>query len=470
MKNLPQQYEGSLNAAARHAMEYIASLDTRPVAATATLAELRARLGKPLADGGMDPAQVIEELVRDASGGLNATSGGRFFAWVIGGTLPAAMAADWLTSAWDQNAAMHTTSPAAAVVEEIAGQWLKEIFGLPAHCGFALVTGCQMAHVTCLAAARHGLLMRRGWDANAKGLFGAPAMRIVAGERHGTVDRAARLLGIGTDHVVGLSCDPDGRLLVSALESTLSADPAIPTVVLVQAGDINTGVYDRFAEICLVAHHHGAWVHVDGAIGLFAATSPNYRHLTAGIEQCDSWATDGHKWLNVPFDCGYAFVAESAAQRASMSHQASYLTYDSGARDEMDWNPEWSRRARGFATYAALRQLGRHGVGEMVERCCRAAHELVMRIGALPGAEVVWEPIINQGLVRFLDGRAGATEADHAARTEQVIAAILRSGTAFFGPSTWRGRRVMRVSASSWQTTEQDVQLVVEEVARVLAI
>jgi glutamate/tyrosine decarboxylase-like PLP-dependent enzyme len=468
MENLEQQYRGSLDAAARHAIDYITSLNTRPVAASATLEQLRERLGKPLSDESMNAEQVVEELVRDAEGGLIATAGGRFFGWVIGGTLPAALAADWLTTAWDQNAAMHTTSPAAAVVEEISGAWLKEIFGLPANAGFALVTGCQMAHVTCLAAARHALLQRRGWSVDRQGLSGAPAIRIVAGERHGTVDRAARLLGLGLDNIFSLDCDNQGRLLPDALEKSLAAAPDIPTIVLVQAGDINTGVYDLFAEVSEVAHRRGAWVHVDGAIGLWAAASPNYKHLTRGLEQADSWATDGHKWLNVPFDCGYAFVADAAAQRASMSHQAPYLTYDSGARDEMDWNPEWSRRSRGFATYAALRQLGRSGVAAMIDRCCRHAHTLVTRIGALPGAELVWTPVINQGLVRFLDARPGATEADHAQRTEQVIAAILASGEAFFGPSTWRGKRVMRISVSSWQTTDEDVERVVRAVREAL--
>jgi len=472
MDKLDQHYRSSLNAAARHALAYLTSLDDRPVAATAALAEIRERLGKPLADEGMDPEQVIEELARDAENGLHATSGGRFFAWVIGGTLPAALAADWLTAAWDQNAAMHTTGPAAAVVEEITGSWLKEIFGLPGGSGFALVTGCQMAHVTCMAAARRALLERRGWDVDRRGLSGAPAIRIVAGERHGTVDRAARLLGIGLDHITSLECDDQGRLLPDALERALAGDrganPVIATIVLVQAGDINTGVYDRFGAISEVAHRHGAWVHVDGAIGLWAAASPAYRHLTSGLSQADSWATDGHKWLNVPYDCGYAFVADAGAQRAAMSHQAPYLTYDSGARDEMDWNPEWSRRSRGFATYAALRQLGRNGVAGMIERCCRHAHALVTGIGALPGAELLWEPVINQGLVRFLDTRPAASEADHARRTEHVIAAILASGEAFFGPSTWRGKRVMRVSVSSWQTTHEDVERVVRAVKAVL--
>jgi glutamate/tyrosine decarboxylase-like PLP-dependent enzyme len=369
MDNLDPQYRGSLDAAARLAIAYLDSLEKRPVAAPATLAEIRERLGKPLAAEGLDPVQVIEELARDAEGGLHATSGGRFFAWVIGGTLPAALAADWLTAAWDQNAAMHTTAPAAAVVEEIAAAWLAEIFGLPEGCGFALVTGCQMAHVTCLAAARHALLARRGWDVDRRGLCYAPGIRILAGERHGTVDRAARLLGIGLDNIASLGCDEDGRLLAGALEQALAEDPGIPSIVLLQAGDINTGVYDRFAEISEVAHRSGAWVHVDGAIGLWAAASRHYRHLTKGLEQCDSWATDGHKWLNVPYDCGYAFVADAAAQRASMSHSAPYLTYDSGARDVRGVAPVGSCRrggndrsllpARARASYPNRRVAGR---------------------------------------------------------------------------------------------------------------
>jgi glutamate/tyrosine decarboxylase-like PLP-dependent enzyme len=258
-----------------------------------------------------------------------------------------------------------------------------------------------------------------------------------------------RILGLGTQHIADLPVDAQGRLRGDALEQALRADPSAPTIVLLQAGDVNTGTYDPFDQLIPIAHEHGAWVHVDGAFGLWAAASPTYRHLVRGAGSADSWATDGHKWLNVPYDCGYAFVVDSESHRASLSHRAPYLAHDSGARDEMDWNPEWSRRARGFSTYAALRQLGRNGLAELVDRCCRHAHSLTTRIGRLPGAELVWEPVINQGLVRFPDSSPGASAGDHDRRTDEVIAAIVSTGEAFFGGTTWRGRRAMRISVCS---------------------
>lgn len=329
-----------------------------------------------------------------------------------------------------------------------------------------------MAHVTCLAAARNAVLAKCGWDVEQKGLNSAPAIQIFSSDqRHATFERAVRLLGLGSSTVKYLRVDEQGRLLPEALEESLRAsDPATPKIVLLQAGDVNIGAYDPFETVIPIAKRHGAWVHVDGAFGLWAAASPRYHHFLKGIDKADSWATDGHKWLNVPFDCGYAFVADAEAHRASMSCRAAYITHDSDARDEMDWNPEWSRRSRGFPTYAALRQLGREGVKDMVECCCKHAHSLVMGIGGLPGAEVVWEPTINQGLVRFLDTKAGATEADHDQRTDEVIAAILKTGEAFFGGTTWRGRRAMRVSVSNWQTSVDDVERAVDATAGVLGV
>ena len=418
----------------------------------------------------MTPEQVVAELVHDVEGGILGSAGGRFFGWVVGGSLPAALAADWLTAAWDQNAAMYTCAPAAAIAEEVAGVWLKGILGLPEQASFALVSGCQMAHSTCLAAARHALLAKRGWDVERLGLYGAPPIRILTSDqRHGTFERAVRLLGLGSEHIVDLPVDSQGRLRSDALRQALESHGSEPTIVLLQAGDVNTGAYDAFDQLIPIAHEHNAWVHVDGAFGLWAAASPKYRHLVRGVSTADSWATDGHKWLNVPYDCGYAFVLDSESHRASLAHRAPYLTHDSGARDEMDWNPEWSRRARGFPTYAALRQLGRNGVTELVDRCCRHAHSLTTRIGQLPGAELVWEPVINQGLVRFLDSRPGASGQDHDRRTDEVIAAILATGEAFFGGTTWRGRRAMRVSVCSWRTSEEDVDRVVRAVAKLLA-
>ena len=417
----------------------------------------------------MPADKVIEELVRDVEGGLIGSAGRRFFGWVIGGVVPAALAADWLTSAWQQNAALYATSPAAAIVEETVGEWLKDIFRLPAHASFALVTGCQMAHVTCLAAARHALLSKRDWDVEGKGLYGAPPIRLLSSNlRHASFERAVRLLGLGHANVVDLPVDNDGRLIPRVLAAELAKAPDAPAIVLLQAGDINTGAYDEFETLVPIAHQYGAWVHVDGAIGLWVTASERRKHLVRGLELCDSWATDGHKWLNVPFDCGFAFVTDSEAHRASLSVRAAYLTHASTARDQMDWNPEWSRRSRMFATYAALRQLGRKGIEELVDRCCDHAHSIVMRIGELDCAEVLWEPTINQGLVRFPDPSPSATDADHDRRTVAVIAEILKTGEAFFGGTMWRGKRAMRVSVCNWQTSDDDVDRVIAAVRQAI--
>ena len=471
MAKLDSDFRETLDAAFNHAVSHLENLDQTSVAATADLETLRARINKPLARAGIAPDQVIQELNADVAGGLLGSAGGRFFGWVIGGALPAAVGADWLTSVWQQNSALYACSPAAAVVEETVGVWLKEILGLPPKASFALVTGCQMAHVTCLAAARHALLQNRGWDVESQGMFGAPQIRILSScECHGSFERAVRLLGFGQAQVKLLPVDDEGRLVPEALEAELKTDPIAPTLVLLQAGDINIGAYDLFDRLIPLAKKYGAWVHVDGAFGLWAGASPRFRHLVKGIAAADSWATDGHKWLNVPFDSGFAFVADRSAHRASLSIRAAYLTHAADARDQVDWNPEWSRRARGFPAYAALRQLGRDGVARLIERCCRHAHSLTTRIGALPGAEVLWEPTINQGLVRFLAQESGATDDDHDRRTDEVIAAILKTGEAFFGGTTWRGRRAMRVSVTNWRTTEADVDRVVKAVASVLSV
>jgi glutamate/tyrosine decarboxylase-like PLP-dependent enzyme len=458
-----------LNRALESALDHLEGLDTRSVAATATLEQLRNSLRKPLNAEGIVPQLVIEELVRDAKDGVLGSAGGRFFAWVIGGSLPAALAADWLTSAWDQNAAISACGPSAAVVEEVVGEWLKDLLGLPASASFALVTGCQMAHATCLAAARYSLLAERGWDVERQGLFGAPRIRLLSSSRsHGSFERAVRFLGLGQDQVHDLPVDESDSLIPDALEQALEADPRAPAIVLLQAGDINIGAYDNFQNLIPIAKRFGAWVHVDGAFGLWAAASPRYRHFVEGIEAADSWATDGHKWLNVPFDCGYAIVSDSHAHSAAMSHRAVYLKHDLEARDQIDWNPEWSRRARGFSTYAALRQLGRSGVAALVERCCEHARALVLGIGSLPGAQVVWEPRINQGLLRFPDPGPKPTAADDDAHTETVIGRIFSTGEAFFGPTTWRSFRCMRVSVCNWQTSERDVQRAIDAVKAAL--
>ncbi len=463
-------YSSLLDRTRTLALDYLDRLPDRPVAATATLAELRQRLDRPLPREGAEPSAVIEQLVANTAGGLAASVGGRFFGWVIGGSVPAALAADWLTSTWDQNAGMFAVAPAAAVVEEVCGRWLIELLGLPAAASFALVTGCQMAHVTCLAAARNGVLARHGWDVEERGLVGAPAVRVVSGDqRHGTIERALRLLGLGRRSVVDIPVDESG-LRAAALEPVLAAAPNAPTIVLLQAGDLNTGAFDPFPEVIPTAHKYGAWVHVDGAFGLWAATSPAHRVLTRGVEQADSWATDGHKWLNVPYDCGYAIVADREAHRRSFSHRVAYLDHSDVARDQVDWNPEYSRRARGFATYAAIASLGREGIGRIVADCCRRARAIVDGAGALPGVKVLCRPRINQGLLRFLDPRPGATEADHDRCTDEVTARIVASGEALFACTTWRGIRCMRVSVSSWATTDADVERTVRAIDAALRL
>jgi glutamate/tyrosine decarboxylase-like PLP-dependent enzyme len=315
-----------------------------------------------------------------------------------------------------------------------------------------------MAHVTCLAAGRHAVLSRVGWDVNRDGLAGAPRLRVLtSSEVHGTTTRAAKLLGIGTANIGVLPSDSAGRLTPGDLRAALSREHGRPTIVVLQAGDVNCGVFDPFPELIALAHEAGAWVHIDGAMGLWCNAVPELRHLLKGADLADSWATDGHKWLNVPYDCGYAFVAHPEHHRAAMEHRASYLIHADDVRDQLDWTPDHSRRARGFATYAALRELGRTGLCNLISRCCRHAQAIVTRIGALPNARAICVPQINQGLVRFYEARPGATEEDHDRRTDEVMAAINASGEAFFTGTTWRGRRCMRVSVSSWRTTADDV-------------
>jgi glutamate/tyrosine decarboxylase-like PLP-dependent enzyme len=458
-----------LSAALRHALAHVDGLRDRSVDATVGLDELRGRIDVPLESGGVTPERVIEELVAAAEGGIVGSAGPRFFGFVIGGSLPAALAADWLTSAWDQNAGLYVIGPAASLVEEVAAGWLKSLFGLPNDASFAFVTGCQMAHVTCLAAARHRVLDHAGWNVERDGLTGAPAVRILTStEQHATVPRAARLLGMGTGCVDALPCDDDGRLRADALEEALKARDGKPTIVVLQAGDLNRGAFDDFRTLIPLAHTYSAWVHVDGAMGLWCAASPKYRWLLDGVGDADSWSTDGHKWLNVPYDCGYAFVRDVAAHYASQGVHSSYLVQGAGARDEVDWTPEFSRRARGFATYAALRQLGRNGVAELVDRCCSLTCALIEGMGALPGAKTLCEPLINQGMVRFFDMREGAAVADHDRLTDAVMTGVRATGEAFFTGTTWHGVRAMRVSVSNWQTSMDDVAPVIDCVAGVL--
>ena len=454
-----------LRAAAQHAIKLYDEFDDMHVAAQAGYEALRERLDVELAAAGIDPVQVLEELLRDTEDGLVGSGGPRFFGWVIGGSLPTAIAADWMVSTWEQNGAIYQCSPAAAVLEEIAGEWLKDVLGLPSECSFAMVTGCQMAHFTALAAARERLLQGHGIDVGRQGLFGAPPVRVIAGSHaHESLIRAMRFLGLGSDALQKVDLDADGRLDLVHFERVLASDPGTPTIVCLMAGDLNTGAADPFEEGCALAHAAGAWVHVDGAFGLWMNASEKGRECLRGVDLADSWATDGHKWLQLPFDNGFVFVKDREAHHAAMSITASYfIAPDGKGRDQMNWNPEWSRRPRGVVTYAALRALGRDGIAHIVDECCRLADRLVSGIGALPGAEVLSPARMNQGLVRFL-----ADDGDHDRRTDRVVEAIRAEGTAWFGPTDWNGKRTMRISVCNYRTTDHDVDLTIDAVARVL--
>jgi glutamate/tyrosine decarboxylase-like PLP-dependent enzyme len=453
-----------LDLAHREALAFLGGLDARPVGVTAGVAELRARLGGPLPAGPSDPCAVIDRLVADVEAGLLGSTTGRFFGWVIGGALPVAVAAEWLTTAWDQNAAAYGTSPAAAVVEEVCGGWLKQVLGLPAGASFAFVTGCQMAHATALAAARHRLLADRGIDVERDGLAGAPRLRVLASElRHESLMRAIRLLGLGARAVQLVPCDAAGRMDMAALAAALE-DRGPPTIVCLQAGDLNTGAFDQFGPACALARAAGAWVHVDGAFGLWASASARLRPLLRDVEQADSWATDGHKWLNLPQDSGFVFVADPAAHRAAFAQDTSYALVVDDTRRAMDWNPEWSRRARAFAAYAAIAALGQSGIAAMIERCCDLAAALAGGLAAMPGVELLSPPAINQALVRFRD-----PDGAHDRRTEEVVRAIQASGIAWFGATTWQGRRAMRISVCNWRTDEADVERTLAAFREILA-
>lgn len=453
----------------QHAADFLDGLNDRPVGGTADAATLRRRLDVPLRDAGVAAERVIEDLVAATEGGHLGSAGGRFFAWVIGGALPSALAADWLTSAWDNNATLYACGPAASVVEEVAGSWVKDVLDLPRDASFAFTTGCQMAHFTCLAAARHALLRDRGWDVERHGLFGAPPIRVLATEhRHGSIERALRFLGIGTAALIPLATDADERVTPEALTAALGASDA-PTIVHLDAADLNVGAIDPFRELIPLARKAGAWVHVDGAFGLWARASPRHKDKVAGVELAHSWATDAHKWLNTPKDIGIAIVTDVEAHRAAMRVTAAYLVSNGDTRDQIDWTPDWTRRARGFPVYAALRELGRAGVADLVDRSCDYAARIASGISTLDGAQLVAAPTLNQALVRFPSPDPHATDAEHDSWTDAVIEAINAEGTTFFSGTTWKGRRAMRISVINWRTSDADVEDTIAAVARVFS-
>ena len=434
-----------LRATADYAAEFIETLDERPIRPEAGVDDLMQALGGPLPEVGMDPRAVIASLVEDASPGIVGIPSGRYFGFVIGGAVPAALAADWLASAWDQNAGLYVGGPSAAVIEEVCRGWLSELLGLPPDVSVAYVTGCQMAHVTALAAARQHVLAQAGWDVAQKGLSGSPSIRVVVGaKRHVTVDRALRLLGVGAESLEVVPVDDQGRMNVGELHLGDG-----PTIVCGQAGEVNTGAFDDLDAVADAAAESGAWFHVDGAVGLWAAATPRLRHLLKGSERADSWATDCHKWLNVPYDSGLAFCAHPDAHRAAMGVTASYLVHaeDRRERDQVDWTPEFSRRARGFAVYAAIRELGRSGIEAMVENSCARARQFAQLLED-GGATILNDVVLNQVLVRFGDGES----------TRETIARVQQDGTCWLGGTDWFGEHAMRISVSNWRTTEEDVE------------
>lgn len=449
--------------AAGQAADYVAGVCERPAGATAGADELMKLLGGPMPAGPTEPTETIDLLGRAAAeGGVVASSGPRYFGYVVGGTLPVAVATDWIATAWDQNSGIFDLGPAVATAEHIAAGWLLDLFGLPAGTSVGFPTGCAMAHLTALAAARHHVLAEAGWDVERQGLQGAPTVQVVVGEqRHLTIDLALRYLGFGSDQLRVVPADGEGRMRVEALAEVLDACEG-PTIVCAQIGDVNSGAVDPVSEICDLAHRRSAWVHVDGAFGLWAAASPTLRHLVAGVEKADSWATDAHKWLNVPYDCGLVFVSRPEAHSSAMLRtRTDYLPAGTpGERDAIEWVPELSRRARSLPVWAALRSLGRSGVADMIDGCCAQARRFTELLGACEGVEVLNEAVLNQVLVRF---------GDDDAVTRDVIARLQDCGTCWFGGTTWGGRAAMRISVTSWRTTAEDVDLSVAEIRTALA-
>ena len=452
-----------LTKAAQAAADFRAGVSDRPAAYPADRATLIDALGGPLPAEPQAPGAVIDDLIKGAERGIVATAGPRFFGFVIGGALPAASAADILAIGWDQPAFNAVLSPASSVVEECAGGWLKELLGIPASASCGFVTGAQEANTVGLAAARLHQFSVAGWNVQSDGLQGGPRVRIVASvERHATIDRSVRLLGLGDSTIESVAADANGAIDVDDLRAVLESGPTgdgSPTIVCLQAGNVNTGACDDLRAACGIVHEYGGWAHVDGAFGLWAAASSATRHLVDGVELADSWGCDGHKWLNVPYDSAFAFCSRPDVHGAAASYNASYLVGTGvGAPQMSDLTLESSRRARGFAVWAALRELGRDGVSELVDRCCRLARRFADGLAA-GGLEIANDVVLNQVLVGFGDDE----------RTARVTEAIQRDGTCWMGGTVWQGRRLMRISVSNWSTTEDDVDRSIATILRIAA-
>ncbi|GIH02047.1 aspartate aminotransferase family protein [Rhizocola hellebori] len=451
------EYAGTdvLELASQQALAYLMGLPERPVGATATPKQLRSLLGGPLPARGIPATETMGLLEQAAeAGGVVASSGPRYFGFVVGGTHPVSIAADWLVSAWDQNSGVHELGPAVAVAEQITAEWLVDLFGLPKGTSVGFPTGCAMAHVVALASARHHVLAKAGWDVEHDGLQGAPEVHIVVGaQRHLTIDLALRYLGFGTSRVIVVPSDSQGRMRVGELRKRIAKLDG-PIVVCAQIGDVNTGAIDPLDKICDIAHEREAWVHVDGAFGMWAAASPKLRRLVPGLDRADSWASDAHKWLNVPYDCGLVFVAHAEAHSSAMLNQrAGYLPNAAAEkRDPIEWVTDFSRRARSLPVWATLRTLGREGIAEQIDRCCLLARRFAGRLREVPGVEVLNKVALNQVMVRF---------GDDDELTREVIKRLQESGQCWFGGTMWNGRAAMRISVASWQTTADDVDATV---------
>jgi glutamate/tyrosine decarboxylase-like PLP-dependent enzyme len=456
------EWKPLLETTARRAIEWLDGVPERRVTPRMGPEAMLAALDRPLPESGTDPAQVIDELARTVEPGLTGMPSGRFYGWVIGGGLPAAVAADWLTTAWDQNTGSGDGTPAAAAIEHVAMRWVAELLELPAKSG-ALVTGATMASFVGLAVARAEVLRAAGWDIEADGLAGAPPIEVIVGaERHGTIDKGLRMLGFGTRRLRVVEADREGRMRADRLD--LSG--AGPAIVCVQLGNVNGGSFDPMREIAArvadAKARRPVWVHVDGAFGLWARVAANRRALVDGAEAADSWSTDAHKWLNTPYDCGIALVRDAAAHRRVFRGSAAYLPGEGAVPNPFDYAPELSRRARGFALWAALRELGRAGVADLIERSCAHAAAIAAGLSAIPGIEVMNEVVLNQLVVRFRDP-AGK---DDDAHTRAVLERVLAEGTCYPSGTTWRGVAAMRISVSNWSTDDADVQDTTESIAR----
>jgi glutamate/tyrosine decarboxylase-like PLP-dependent enzyme len=453
----PDEYKAVLDRATARSMEWIESIPARQVAPLADVDAMKRVFARPLQEERLDPVDVVEELATLAEPGLMAMPSGRFFGWVIGGTLPAALGADVLVSSWDQNAAMRYASPSTAAIEEVAGEWLLDLLGLPAGADVGFTTGATMANWTGLTAARASVLDAVGWDVNARGLAGAPAVTVLAGaERHASIDLALRYVGFGLPTVV--PADDQGRIDVDALRAALNGVDG-PVILCLQAGNLHSGAFDPMREAIAVAHEHGAWVHVDGAFGLWAAASPTLRGQLDGVETADSWATDAHKTLNVPYDCGVAIIARPGIARAALGTQTNYLIKVGTAYDPYDVVPEMSRRARGVPVWAALRQLGRSGVIELVDGLVRNARALASGLAELPGVEILNDVVFTQVSLSF-----GSDD-----RTKAVTSALIADGAVWMSGSRWQGRDILRISVSNWSTDESDVAFSIAAVERAMA-